>query len=318
MKKILLILIICSNTFVFSQTKNVKELAIEISKKNLDMTELVSYVNENLEENTEKAFFFYYWIGLNVNYDRELFSKRNQTNFSYEKDYSYNLKPEQVFEKRIGVCSGYSNLYKWFLDELEIENVIVSGHIRDETNHFIELDLDFDYGHSWNIIKLNGKWMIVDTTWGTSSNSMISDFYFDVSPERAIITHYPEDISWQLLEIPLSLEEFNNSKFIKPIWFEVGFSDNPKLKKDNKNYYFVFQNNPNKNWSVDLLFSGDNLDFQPVQNVKKIVQEGLTYLKFDRTEIPEKVFFKVNIFEVIQEKNYKTTTTYEDVINFKI
>src|SRR5690606_17831894 len=114
--------------------------------------------------------------------------------------------------------------------------VIISGYIRDERNHYVEFTKDDGFRHGWNAIKLNEKWILVDTTWGTSSDSTTSEFYFDMKPEWAIITHFPEDSNWQLLKKPLTLEEFNNSKFISPIWFFVGYSDIPKLMSD-KDYY---------------------------------------------------------------------------------
>ncbi len=38
-----------------------------------------------------------------------------------------------------------------------------------------------------------------------------------------ILVHYPEGSKWQLLKEPLTLEDFNNSQFVKPIWFMIGF-----------------------------------------------------------------------------------------------
>ena len=51
----------------------------------------------------------------------------------------------------------------------------------------------------------------------------------NIKPEFSIITHYPENDKWQLLEKPLTLEEFNNSQFIKPIWFKIGFTEIPNF-----------------------------------------------------------------------------------------
>ena len=136
-----------------------------------------------------------------------------------------------VFENRKGICAGYAQLFYWFMQEIDIETNIVTGYIRDERNHYIELELDFDSRHAWNAIKINEKWILVDSTWGTSQDSTVSDFYFDMKPEWAIISHFPDESKWQLLKKHISIEEFNNSKFIKPIWFFVGFSNIPELKK---------------------------------------------------------------------------------------
>lgn len=314
-KNLTIITLIFFNIFLYSQTRSAKDLVSEISNKNFTMSELVSYANENLTDSIDKAKFFYYWIGSNIMYDKELYQKHSDSSYNYEDDYSYNFEPSSIFEKKLAVCSGYSNLFNWFMEQLGIESVIIIGHIRNERNHYVELESDSSFGHAWNAIKINGRWMIVDTTWGMSSNPVVSDFYFDIAPEKAIITHYPEEESWQLLENPLSLEKFNNSKYIKSIWFIVGFSDIPKLKKDDNYYYFVFRSNPDRKWSVKLLFSIDNMNFQPVQNIKTIIQDGYTFLKFDKSQMPKTTFFKVNLIELYYDGFSSSSLIYEDIIN---
>jgi len=311
--KILLIVLISFSAF--SQSNDKRDLAKEISNKNLKMSELVSFANENFTDSLDKAKFLYYWVGLNINYDHELLGKMS-TSIDIRQDYVYNYYPAQIYSKRLAVCLGYSKLYEWFLTEIGIESKIVTGYIRDNRNHYVELEADSKFSHAWNAVKLNGKWLLVDTTWGTSLNEEISDFYFDMPPERAIITHYPEQSTWQLLENPLSLEEFNKSKFINPIWFKVGYSDIPAIKMDSQYYYFVFRSNPNEEWMVNLLYSVDNKKFHKLRELNKIVQEDYTILRFYKSIIPKKTYFKVNLYKLIGEVNY--SLWYSDVINFKI
>jgi Transglutaminase-like superfamily len=315
MKKHLIIIFIFFSISVFSQSNNIREIAKEISNKSFRMSELLSFTNEKFTDSIDKAKFLYYWIGLNINYDYELWEKKSSS-IDFRKEYSYNYYPEQIFAKKVAVCLGYSKLYEWFMNELGIESTIVTGFIRDQRNHYIELESDSDFSHAWNAIKLNDQWMLVDTTWGTSLNEEVSDFYFDMPPERAIITHFPEKNIWQLLEKPLSLEEFNKSKFINPIWFKVGFSDIPKVKMDSQYYYFVFRSNPNKEWMVNLLYSVDNKEFHKLRELNKIVQEDYTILRFYKSIIPKKTYFKVNLYKLIGEVDY--SLWYSDVINFKI
>lgn len=315
MKIYILTLILFFSIATFSQSDNMRDLAKEISNKNLNMSELLSFTNEKFTDNIDKAKFIYYWIGLNIKYDHKLLEKKLSTT-NYESDYSYNYYPKQIFEMKKAVCYGYSKLYEWFMNKLGIESTIITGYIRDERNHYVELTSDYDFQHAWNAIKLHGKWMLVDTTWGTSLNVEISDFYFDMAPKRAIITHYPEKSTWQLLEKPLSLEEFNKSIFIKPIWFMIGFSDIPKIKQDSNYYYFIFRNNPNEKWLVNLQYSVDNKKFYKLRGLNKIVQEGYTILRFSKSLIPKKTYFKLNLYELIGKVDY--FLSYKDVINFKI
>ncbi len=315
MKRSLITIFLLFSISSFSQTNSIRSVAKEISNKNLKMSELVSFANENFHDSADKAKFLYYWIGFNIKYDHKLLESKS-TLLDFQKEYSYNYFPGQIFGKKMAVCYGYSKLFEWFMTKLGIESTIVSGFIRDERNHYVELESDYDYSHAWNAIKLNGKWKLVDTTWGTSLNKEVADFYFDMPPERAIISHYPEKSTWQLLDEPLSLEEFNNSKFINPIWFKVGYSDIPKIKMDSKYYYFIFRSNSNKEWLVNLLYSVDNKNFYKLRELNKIVQDDYTILRFYKSIIPKKTFFKVNLYELIDEVDY--SLRYEDVINFKI
>ncbi|MBJ2175131.1 hypothetical protein JBL43_12835 [Aureibaculum sp. A20] len=278
------------------------------------MSDLISFTNAKFTDSIEKAKFIYYWIGLNIKYDDNLLEKKSSLREN-NNEYSYNYYPRQIFEMKKAVCYGYSKLYEWFLTELGIESVIISGYIRDERNHYVDLRYDSDYTHAWNAINLNGKWILIDSTWGTSLNQEVSDFYFDMAPERAIITHYPEKNKWQLLDKPLSLQEFNESKFINPIWFKVGYSDIPKIKNDSKYYYFIFKSNPNEEWLVNLLYSVDNVNFYKLRELNKVIQDDYTILRFYKSIIPKKTYFKVNLYKLVGE-NY--TLKYKDVINFKM
>ncbi|NCP91236.1 MAG: hypothetical protein GW827_13595, partial [Flavobacteriales bacterium] len=167
---------------VISQTESIKALLEKTNELNLDMWDLTTYAEENLKDKEELAKFFYYWIGSNIQYDEETFSKVISGELSNEK--FWELQDESVvYENRKGVCAGYANLYKWFLDWADIETVVISGHIRDLRNHYVELESDDNFRHAWNAIKLNDKWILVDTTWGTSKDQETSEYYFDIKPE---------------------------------------------------------------------------------------------------------------------------------------
>ena len=281
------------------------------------MWDLTDYAKENIKDKNELAKFFYYWIGSNIQYDNKLFEKildGTITNGEFaEKQDEYD-----VYENRKGVCAGYANLFKWFMNEIDIEAVVISGHIRDLRNHYVELESDDNFRHAWNAIKLNDKWILVDTTWGTSKNQETSEYYFDIKPEFLILTHYPEDSKWQLLKKPLTIEEFNNSQFIKPIWFMIGFTEVPKLMADKDFYYFTFQDLPNNKWSVSLKMSTDNLNFEPINDIEVIGQDGRTYFRFGKAQVPKTAYFKVKVVKFENDGDQYSKTEYEDVINFKI
>jgi hypothetical protein len=75
---------------------------------------------------------------------------------------------------------------------------------------------------------LDGKWFLVDATWGAGSvdnrqfRKQFTDYYFLTPPEQLIFTHLPEEAKWQLRKPPLSLNEFNRRPTIGSTLFEMG------------------------------------------------------------------------------------------------
>ena len=136
-----------------------------------------------------------------------------------------------------------------------------------------------------------------------------------MKPEIAIITHFPEQEKWQLLEKPLTLNEFNNSKFIKPVWFHVGFTDIPSLKEDSEYYYFVYRSNPDKEWETLLMYSNENGNYKLILNTTRINQDGFTYIRFNKTLVPKKAYYKMQLNRFNMEKG--TSTAIFDVFYFK-
>ena len=55
------------------------------------------------------------------------------------------------------VCEGYARTFKYLLDELEIDNVLIVGTAQNSAGNTEE--------HMWNYVKLNDRWYAVDCTW---------------------------------------------------------------------------------------------------------------------------------------------------------
>lgn len=55
------------------------------------------------------------------------------------------------------VCEGYAKAYKYLLDQIGIENIIVVGYGTNSNGNKEE--------HAWNYVKLKNNWYAVDVTW---------------------------------------------------------------------------------------------------------------------------------------------------------
>ena len=92
---------------------------------------------------------------------------------------------------------------------------------------------EVEYQHTWNAVCIDGFWHFVDCNWGVShiAGSMTSDpfrfeydeHYFLADPDVITYSHFPNDPSWQLLQVPLTLEGFNNQALLKPDFFKFFF-----------------------------------------------------------------------------------------------
>jgi len=297
------------------RSQSTKEIAEGLNSDDLLMSDIADFAKSNFTDDLEVAEFFYHWISANIEYDYEV-KNRHEEGLYTKEDNDNNYSPYIVFERRKAVCEGYSQLFNWFMLELDIETLVIGGHIRHFTNPIVEPELDQKFSHAWNVSKINGEWKIIDTTWSEQFQTYVPDFYFDISPENAIITHYPSEEKWQLLEKPLSLDEFNSSQYIDPLYFLTGFTEKPSLKEDENFYYFVYKNNPNRNWLVRLGYGTDSLNYEPVPSIQVINQDGYTYYKFDKKLIPEKAAFKVDLNDFNEEK--QTMAIYENIILFRI
>lgn len=61
-----------------------------------------------------------------------------------------------MFDKKV-VCAGYAMLFSTLVREAGLESVYVNGYVGDTSLH------------AWNMVKVDGEWAVVDTTWNDSS-----------------------------------------------------------------------------------------------------------------------------------------------------
>ncbi|XP_069831780.1 kyphoscoliosis peptidase-like [Dendropsophus ebraccatus] len=189
--------------------------------------------------------------------------------------------PEEILRSGKGVCAGYSNLFEEMCSRAGVQCVTVNGYGKG-ANYKVGQKIPQDSNHAWNMVYLEGRWHLLDSTWGaghtgTNLNKFTfkyNEYYFLTHPALFIGDHYPDETKHQLLEPKMSREQFEQFVFLKGDFYnygllsvqpETGIIKTEKGKvsitiKSGQNTEFSFNVNGAKNGIMKLLKCGMELD----------------------------------------------------------
>ena len=185
----------------------------------------------------------YVWISLNILYDD--YELRNKYE---EKSNDNSYTPQDTFQKRSGVCRHFAGLFEYMARRAGLNALSINGFA-------------FDGSHTWNAVKINKEWQLLDTTsrrrtFTNIKNDReyakaikkkmkqrkhphftggINEEYFLPPPSKMIETHYPIALEYQFLKKPIPPDFFllTHPKFRKNKDF-IKFTNNFKKKNKNK------------------------------------------------------------------------------------
>ncbi len=192
---------------------NIKQKVDDYPRTVNNYHKLATLINNDFNSPIDKAGAIYYWIGQNIEYDIKEAQKAPQTiEFSYQTEeektlllQKYNDKiVKKVLKKRQGVCDGYARLFKSICDATDIDCIIIDGTSKTTPNDIGKAPKYSD--HSWNAIRINQQWQLIDCTWGagyTVNNIFTKDYsdvYFLTKPELFFLKHFPNDKKWLLVD----------------------------------------------------------------------------------------------------------------------
>jgi transglutaminase-like putative cysteine protease len=118
-----------------------------------EIRELAQYIVDGARDEEDKAYAIYSWVASEISYDS---SARDSA--------------ESVLRTRSAKCGGYTNLMKALLDAVGLENRTKSARIYAP---WFAAGL---VGHAWNEVRVNGRWIHVDATWGRNFPGEYFDF----------------------------------------------------------------------------------------------------------------------------------------------
>lgn len=131
---------------------------------------------EKLETDYDKILYIHDWIIENIEYDETL-NRANRNNI-------YGA----FIEKRV-TCGGYAKAFKYLVDKLNIECIIIQGKASTEEK---------TENHAWNYIRLSNKWYGIDCTWddpiiiGKDENQIKQKYYtYFLKGQEVFKNHIP-------------------------------------------------------------------------------------------------------------------------------
>lgn len=174
---------------------------------------LVKKLTAPLNTNVEKFRAIYFWVSHNIRGEHHLALENDKMRRKFHEDtlaleqWNAGFKKE-VFKllvnKKETLCSGYTYLIQKMASLAGIEVAIVEGF---GLMNKLKLEDQTIPNHSWNAVKLDGKWYLCDATWAagyTDMNTYLFQFdyddqYFLTDPSEFAKTHHPVDSQWALL-----------------------------------------------------------------------------------------------------------------------
>ncbi|XP_071381855.1 kyphoscoliosis peptidase [Centroberyx affinis] len=177
-------------------------------------------ITQGARTELERLRAIWVWLCHNIEYDVSGYLGQSEKLSS----------PEEVIAAGRGVCCGYSSLCLEMCREVGIECQEVPGHSKGIGHRQGQSLKNVKSDHMWNAVLLGGQWFLMDACWGAGRVDMdhksfvkrFDDFYFLTDPEDFIHSHFPDEERWQLLDSPVSLEEFERRVFKTSAFFAMG------------------------------------------------------------------------------------------------
>ena len=178
---------------------------------------LTAHITSGCNSKYEKIRAIYQWICEHIAYDT-----------------SYKVRnPDECLRKQKGVCQAYCGLFYLLAKEAGIRVEALDGKPKDQTGYVNPS------GHGWLFAYTQEeRGILLDPTWGagsvedgqfvTSENIWV---WFNVAPEWMILSHLPDDATCQLLEKPVTEQEFLAFPPANTVWLEYGLDARKLFEK---------------------------------------------------------------------------------------
>ncbi len=179
---------------------------------------LASWLTAPCRSDEEKARVVFRWITQNIEYDVEALLAGGPMSGN----------AEDALRTKRGVCEGYAGLFMELAKASGIKAVKINGFAKGY-GYSPGQPLGKVPNHSWNAVSIDGRWRLMDCTWGAGYigndrkfHRAFDPHFFFTPPREFIYDHLPEKEDWQLLDRPMSRGEYEREVYVKPGFFTLG------------------------------------------------------------------------------------------------
>ncbi|XP_072263730.1 uncharacterized protein [Pyxicephalus adspersus] len=201
--------------------KTFDKLDLHAAKVNANGTleQLVKELVHDANTELEKIRAFWIWICHHIEYDTAGF--KNKALAAPD--------PDVVLQTRKGTSNGYCSLFERMCSLADIQCKTVSGFSKG-ASYKAGQTISGDADHTWNMVYLEGRWHLLDTTWGagyvdeniSKFTFQYNEFYFFTHPALFIGEHYPEQADCQLLYPNVTRKDFEQIVHHRSHFYNLG------------------------------------------------------------------------------------------------
>ena len=188
---------------------------------------LVRWLLRDVKDDFLKVKILHDWVADNIDYDAESFL----TGGSPESSWQATLTRRKAF------CQGYAQLLQKMCQVAGIPCEVISGYGRGFGFPIGQAENVRQSNHAWNAVKIQEHWYLLDVTWdaghveGRSYHKQYGTPYLFAEPRPFLHTHFPTEAKWQLLDPPLSAEEFAALPLLEGRFFASGLRLSTALRR---------------------------------------------------------------------------------------
>ncbi len=189
-------------------------------------------MTKNCSTEIQKARAIYIWIIENISYDYKTFNKKKKTiKIRCKSSQDCELKKakwnenyiNKVFNKKKGVCAGYSELYKKMCNLAGVKCEVIEGYIKTEPYQVGKMGV---LDHAWNVLIIDNNYYYLDLTWASGYctknkknklNKFVkkaNEYYWFTPIDKLSRSHFPKDTS-QLVNSKYNVNLFKKNPYIQ-------------------------------------------------------------------------------------------------------